>query len=150
MSNGGGLVASLDSSLFDEFGDPRPNFALARVLGVEHRGTVQATGAHAKEAIDVNFAKSIGPDYCEKRKYVFDFKQDTGSFLNRGRMPIYVGANPVTLKGPAVRVVMNSPTASVVGTLRVKSGAANESVPGVIAHTYGQGRVVYRCACTSP
>ena len=33
VEQGGGLVASLDAPLFDEFGDPRPNFALARVLG---------------------------------------------------------------------------------------------------------------------
>ena len=45
VERGGGLVASLDASLFDEFGNPRPNFALARVFGVEHRGPIAASGA---------------------------------------------------------------------------------------------------------
>ncbi len=145
VEQGGGLVASLDASLFDEFGDPRPNFALARVFGVEHRGTVAATAPGRPAPIDENFARSIGPDYWEKRKDVFDFKQDTDSFLNRGRMATYVGANSVTFKGPAVRVVPASPAAKVVGTLRVKSGddPSRAEVPGVVAHTYGRGRVVY-------
>src|SRR5206468_383859 len=34
VRNGGGLVASLDTSLFDEYGTPRDDFALADVLGV--------------------------------------------------------------------------------------------------------------------
>jgi hypothetical protein len=143
VERGGGLVASLDASLFDESGNPRPNFALARVFGVEHRGAIAASGH--REELDVNFLKSIGPDYWEKRKNVFDFKQDVNSFLNRGRMPTYVGANSVTFKGPAVRVVPTSATAQVVGTLRLKAdeGAGTAEVPGAVAHTFGRGRVVY-------
>ena len=62
------------------------NFALADVLGVGLPGPARTLAAPAKEEIDVNFAKSIGPDYWEKRKNVFDFKQDPASFLNQGRM----------------------------------------------------------------
>ena len=141
VERGGGLIASLDTSLFDEFGNPRPNFALARVFGVEHRGPIEASAAPAE--LDVNFTKAIGPDYWEKRKNVFEFKQDIGSFLNRGRMPTYVGAGSVTFKGPAVRVVTKSPSAQVVGTLRLKDIAGAGEFPGVVAHTYGRGRVVY-------
>jgi hypothetical protein len=42
-----------------------------------------------------------------------------------------------------VRVVTASPSAQVVGTLQVKSGEGNPEVPGVVAHQYGRGRVVY-------
>ncbi len=148
VENGGGLVASLDTSLFDEFGNPRPNFALARVFGVEHRGPIAASNTGRREELDVNFDRSIGPDYWEKRKNVFDFKQDMSSFLNRGRMPTYVGATSVTFKGPAVRVVPIGQAVRVVGTLRVKSGEGESSaeVPGVVSHTYGRGRVVYFAA----
>ena len=68
-------MASLDTSLFDEFGTPRDNFALADVFGVDYRG-VLTTDADRTEELDVNFAQAIGPDYWEKRKNVFDFRQD--------------------------------------------------------------------------
>ena len=70
VRNGGGLVASLDTSLFNEFGDARDNFTLADVFGVDYRGL--ATSAPSSNDLDINFAKSIGPDYWEKRKNVFD------------------------------------------------------------------------------
>src|SRR5581483_7066497 len=83
VRDGGGLVASLDASLFDEFGTPRANFALADVLGVDYRGLPPSSDDPRE--LDVNFAKAIGPDYWERRTGVFEFRQDTSSFLNRGR-----------------------------------------------------------------
>ncbi|HEX3315634.1 MAG TPA: alpha-amylase family protein, partial [Gemmataceae bacterium] len=145
VRNGGGLVASLDTSLFDEYGDPRRNFALAKVLGVDYRGQPVAAGT-AKEEIDVNFAKSIGPDYWEKRKNVFDFKQDVGSFLNQGKMKTYVGKQTVTFKGPALRIEPTDPMAKVLGTLRTRSLAGAKEFPAVVSRTYGKGRVVYFAA----
>ncbi len=145
VQNGGGLVASLDTSLFDEFGDPRRDFALAEVLGVHYRGTGDNPAAAERETLDVNFARSIGPDYWEKRKNAFDFRQDVSSFLNQGRMKVYVADNPVTYKGPAVRVSPR-PGTRTLGTLQVKSAAGATEFPGVITQTYGKGRVVYLAA----
>ena len=136
---GGGLVASLDTSLFDEFGDPRPNFALADVFGADYRGLPPV--AAIKDEVDANFAKAIGPDYWEKRKNVFHFRQDTTSFLNRGKMATYVGPDPVTFKGPAVRVAPRPGTATV-GTLRGQAADAPE-LPGVLSRTHGKGKVIY-------
>ena len=99
---------------------PAKNFALADVFGVDYRGLPDAP-AGAKDDLDVNFAKSIGPDYWEKRKNVFDFKQDAASFLNRGRMKTYVGDQPVTFKGPAVRVAVKDAAGEGLGTLRARS-----------------------------
>ncbi len=144
VREGGGLVASLDTSLFDEFGDPRDNFALAGVLGADYRGLATASDS-PREGLDVNFAKSIGPDYWEKRKNVFDFQQDPGSLLNQGRMKTYVGEQSVTFKGPAVRVAPRDGV-EVLGTLKVKSAADAETLPGVMSHVYGKGRVVYFAA----
>lgn len=141
VRDGGGLVASLDASLFDEFGNPRNNFALASAFGADYRGLPDATGGTSAE-LDVNFAKSIGPDYWEKRKNVFDFKQDTASFLNQGRMKTYVGTDAVTFKGPAVKVAPQAGT-QVVGTLAAKSVAGAPMMPGVMTHAHGAGKVVY-------
>ncbi len=143
VKNGGGLVASLDTSLFNEFGDARDNFTLADVFGVDYRGL--ATSVPSTGDLDINFAKSIGPDYWEKRKNVFDFKQDPASFLNQGRMRTYVGDNNVTLKGPAVRVAPKSSDVKTVGTLKQKSGEGQE-IPGVLVHKFGKGKVVYLAA----
>ena len=145
VRNGGGLVASLDTSLFDEFGTPRKNFALADVLGVEYRGLADGK-AGGKEDIDVNFALSIGPDYWEKRKSVFDFQQDTASILNQGRMKTYVGPDLVTFKGPALRVAVKDPATKTIGTLRSKVDATVPVVPAVVTRTHGKGRVVYFAA----
>jgi Trehalose utilisation len=144
VKNGGGLVASLDTSLFDEFGDARKNFALAKVLGVEYRG-LPSDGGGAKDDIDVNFAKSIGPDYWEKRKNIFDFKQDTASILNQGKMKTYVGEESVTFKGAAVKVAVKSSAAKILGKLRARTPGATD-IPGVVANTYGKGRVAYFAA----
>jgi hypothetical protein len=145
VRNGGGLVASLDTSLFDEYGDPRKNFALGGLFGVEYRG-LPAAPAGGKEEIDVNFARAIGPDYWEKRKNVFDFKQDTASFLNQGRMKTYVGDQAVTFKGAAVRVALKDGAAKVLGTLRARLGAGALEFPAVVARSHGKGRVVYFAA----
>lgn len=146
VREGGGLVASLDASLFDEFGTPRANFALAEVLGVDYGGLADSTGSGKPEQVDVNFAQAIGPDYWEKRKNVFDFQQDPGSILNQGKMKTYVGEQPVTFKGPAVRVKPSDATARVLGTLRVKASPEAATIPGVVSHAYGKGRVVYFAA----
>ncbi|HEX3150137.1 MAG TPA: ThuA domain-containing protein [Gemmataceae bacterium] len=143
VRNGGGLVASLDTSLFDEYGSPRQNFALADVFGAEYRGLPESKPA-AKEEIDVNFAQAIGPDYWEKRKSVFDFRLDAASWLNHGRMKTYVGAEQVTFKGPAVRVAVTDPAAKTIGYLMPKTGGAE--FPGVVARSFGKGRVAYFAA----
>jgi len=145
VRDGGGLVASLDTSLFDEFGTPRNNFALAETLGVDYRGLPDAGTADAKEQLDVNFAQAIGPDYWEKRKSVFDFQQDPSSLLNQGPMRTYVGEQSVTFKGPAVRVAARDGTKSLA-TMRVKGAAEAPTLPAVISREHGQGRVVYFAA----
>jgi hypothetical protein len=144
VRDGGGLVASLDVSLFDELGNPREDFALRRVLGVEYRGLPASGGG--PESLDVNFAQSIGPDYWDKRKSVFDFQQDPAAILNRGKMQTYVGADSVTFKGPAVRVAITGPAARSVATLRAKSVPDAAPFPAVVTNSVGQGRVVYFAA----
>lgn len=102
-------------------------------------------GKRPEDDIDVNFAKSIGPDYWEKRKNVFDFVQDVSSFLNEGKMRTYVGDQAVTFKGAAVRVGIKGTSAKAIGTIWPKTEPTKQS-PAVVTHTYGRGRVVYLAA----
>lgn len=142
VRDGGGLVASLDVSLFDESGNPRPNFALADLLGADHRGLLEAGAAPPPESLDINFARSIGPDYWEKRRNVFDVQVRPGSILDAGKLRTYIGTDPVTLKGPAVRVAPRDP-ATVAASLRVKSSPGAPEHPAAIVRPHGRGRVVY-------
>jgi len=143
VKNGGGLVASLDTSLFDEFGTPRKNFALAEVMGVDYRGLPDATPIDRN--VDVNFALSIGPDYWEKRKNSFDFRMVANTFLDQGTLQRYIGLEPVTFKGPAVRVATRA-DAKIVGTIQSKTAIPGQDSPAMISHTYGKGKVVYFAA----
>ena len=145
VRDGGGLVASLDTSLFDEYGSPRKNFSLSDVFGVDYAG-LPGIPSIANAGLDVNFARSIGPDYWEKRKGVFDFRQDAASPLNRGKMKVYVDDQPVTFKGPAVRVTMKDPAAQSLGVIQAKDVAGAPELPALIARTHGKGRVVYMAA----
>ncbi len=145
VAKGGGLVASLDASLFDEFGSPRNNFALADVFGVDYRGLL-TTKASKSEEVDVNFAQAIGPDYWEKRKNVFDFRQDPQSFLNQGKMRTYVHDQLVTFKGPAVKVRPRQKDHDMPAMIRFKTAPVVTEYPGVVTSEFGKGRVVYFAA----
>jgi hypothetical protein len=144
VEKGGGLVASLDTSLFDEFGNPREDFALADLFGANYRGLPASGGGET--SVDVNFAMGIGDDYWEKRKNIFSFTLEPGSLLDQGLMQTYVGKTSVTFKGAAVRI---EPTAEakVIGqmTPNLETGPG-PAIPAVITHTVGKGRVVYFAA----
>ncbi len=99
-----------------------------------------------RAAIDENFARSIGPDYWEKRRGVFDFVQGPASPFQDARLTQYVGAEAVTFKGPAVKVEVADPSSKVLGTLQSKAMTASRSRPAIVARTHGKGRVVYLAA----
>ena len=149
VESGGGLVASVDASCFDEFGEPRADFALGRVLGVTRNGVAtkaEAGGKPAAEQIDENFAKSIGPDYWEKRKNVFDFRLDAQSVLQTARLADALGAGPVTFKGQAAFVRTDAPDAKAGATITVRDKAGSLPTPAIVTRTFGKGRVVYFAA----
>ncbi|WP_020471703.1 ThuA domain-containing protein [Zavarzinella formosa] len=139
VAHGGGLVATQDTSLFDEFGTPRKNFSLAEVMGANY-ASVPTTGPASKE-VDVNFEKAIGPDYWEKRKNVFEFRLDADSPLNKGKVKTLIAGDAVTFKGPAVSV-KPLPGAKVSGVFKSKTGEGH-SFPAVIEYQHGLGKVIY-------
>ncbi|HVJ79430.1 MAG TPA: hypothetical protein VNC50_00060, partial [Planctomycetia bacterium] len=142
VRSGGGVVASLDASLFDEYGDPRSNFALADLLGVDFKGPLGA--AAPKEALDVNFAKAIGPDYWEKRTNAFDVRFPPNSPLASTKLRELVGDEPVTFKGPAVRITAR-PGTDVAATIRAKDGTGPE-FPAATRRREGKGTAIYFAA----
>ncbi len=143
VKNGGGLVATVDTSLFDEFGDPRKDFLLSDVFGVHYRGI--AAGSGRKEALDPNFEKALGDDYWEKRKSIFDFRRaGKHEMLDTPALVELVGDGPACFKGQAV-AVSAEPDARVIGTITSREAGA-QPLPSVVVRSYGKGKVAYLAA----
>ncbi len=139
VKDGGGLVASLDTSLFDDLGNPRKDFLLADVFGVNYKGAI--VGSARKEEIDANFAMGVDESYWEKRKNIFDLKITDHPMLSVPLLEQYIGDKPVVFKGQAVAVEAR-PDAKVIATMTMHENAAGE-MPAVVVNRYGKGRVVY-------
>lgn len=144
VANGGGLVASLDASFCDEFGDPRQDFALGDVFGVSHRGVPAPKGAESTE-LDVNFARNLSADYWEKRRNVWEMMREPEFPLNSEKLIALIGTKLILFKGPAVRVALRD-GAKTVASLEPPGGEKGERIPAVITNTFGKGRAVYFAA----
>lgn len=145
VERGGGLVASLDTGLCDEFGTPRKEPALIEVLGVRHRGI--AASGKPDDKLDENFARTLPPEYWQKRKGVWDFKRGDNprSFLAHDKLTELLGKGPVTFKGPVARVEP-LPGAITEATVSTKDDPKAAPLPAIVSHTFGQGKVVYFAA----
>lgn len=145
VKKGGGLVASLDTGLCDECGTPRKEPALGDVLGVTHQGV--AAAGKLDDRLDENFARTLPPEYWAKRKGVWDLTRTArpGSFLGTAKLDALLGKQPVTFKGPVVRVEP-APASAVVATVRTKDSAKEPELPAVVTHAFGAGTVVYLAA----
>jgi hypothetical protein len=139
---GGGLVASLDTSLCNEFGDVRHDFALADLFGVHHAGPLRAGADADRDDLDVNFAKGLTDRYWEQRNNVFDLRIATDSPLDSPRLRALIGRDPVTFKGPAI-FVRGAESAHVAASIVPRSAAKSDPSPALITRTFGRGRVAY-------
>ncbi|WP_246524723.1 alpha-amylase family protein [Gemmata palustris] len=145
VERGGGLVASLDTGLCDEFGTPRKTPALTEVLGTTHKGV--AVAGKIDDKIDENFARTLPPEYWAKRKGVWDFKRvgNAQSFLEAEKLTELLGKALVTFKGPVARVEARTGS-SVDATVRTKDSTQEPELPAVVSHKFESGKAVYLAA----
>ena len=142
---GGGVVASLDTGLCDEFGTPRKTPALSDVLGVTHKGA--AVAGKLDDKLDENFARTLPPEYWQRRKGVWDFKRSGRplSVLESDKLTALLGKGTVTFKGPVARVDV-LPGAATEATVRAKGSPNPEDLPAVVSRKFGDAKVVYLAA----
>lgn len=156
---GGGLVVTGETSLCDELGRPRKDFALADLLGVSYRSRPAAT--EQREALDANFAITVDENYWKQRVGVATLTwpefvvPPSGGMSPIDHLKAELQADPklrelvptrsVTFKGP--QVLVTEPKSDEVIARMIPAGWKDAPIPAVIARTFGTGRVVYLPAC---
>jgi hypothetical protein len=140
VQDGGGLVATAETSLFDELGRPRADFALMDLFGVSYRGRPAAPSKRAE--LDVNFAITVNEDYWRQRSGLAMLSWAADSPLATPELDALVPLRSVRFRGPMVAVSEPATTGDVAMRL-TPEGSADPPLPGAIVRKFGRGRVVY-------
>jgi hypothetical protein len=130
VRRGGGLVASCETSLCDELGQGRRDFALADLFGVAFRG---------------GKGDALSEPYWKARVGVARLSWSEHPLVRDDRLAGLVPGRSATFRGPLVRVADPEDPAEVVARAS-PAGGAGPALPAVIARRFGRGRVVYLAA----
>jgi hypothetical protein len=146
VKEGGGLVATCETSLTDELGHPRGNFALADLFSVDYQGRPAAP--IARPAVDANFAIVIGDSYWANRQGAAELRWGAGDIQTSGliddpRMPDLVNGVQASFKGPMVRLGDIRPPGKRAMLLFPE---AQQPITAMVTNEFGKGRVVYMAA----
>jgi type 1 glutamine amidotransferase len=147
VANGGGLVATCETSMFDEIGRPRPDFTLGDVFGVSYLGRPKAPDV--RPTLDANFSVVVDDTYWAQRQGVAALRWGAGDILagdlvDDPRLAAVVRNVQATFKGPLVKI--SEPRAPMRRAMIMFPDAGADHMPAAATGTFGKGRVVYLAA----
>jgi hypothetical protein len=142
VQGGGGLVATAESSLFDELGRPRDDFALKDLFGVSFQGRPKAPTK--RPDIDANFAITVDENYWKQRVGIARLRWDNHELLKAPKLGQLVPGRSAVFRGAQVAVSEPKDARDVV--IRMQPDGAERALPGMIVRPFGKGRVVYLAA----
>ncbi|HZT81757.1 MAG TPA: hypothetical protein VFA26_16140 [Gemmataceae bacterium] len=143
VRNGGGLVATAETSLCDELGRPRRDFALADLFGVSYHGWPKAP--QKRPARDKNFTVALDENYWKQRSGVAVLTWGDHALVQDARLGQLVPGRSVQFRGPLVAVSEPKRTDEVAVRMKPE-GWAKAPLPAAVLRSFGKGRVAYLAA----
>ncbi len=137
---GGGLIASAETSLCDELGRPRADFALADLFGVHYQGRPSAPVTRPE--LDANFAVVIDDAYWSARLGAAQYLIGEHEIFDDDKLRELIPVKVATFKGP-LSLVSEPASASEVVARFLPEGAKTPPHPALILRQHGAGRVAY-------